>query len=219
MFAVCPFAAPRDPDVRRDSDRNRPHLLLLAHSTLPRSCESFADPHPEEPCAARRLEGCPQPLWPGAILRDGTTRLLRMRSSNRFTTTQVTPRRYVRAPRGLARNSADRTRKVGRRPLGTDHAKVINVPNPRAADLQRSVKQKSERAVQGGGIGEMARWSRRMPRRAIGGGTGDPSSSRNHLEPAVCEPAACETNRTGGGRRAHARSTALSYLVRGTTCI
>jgi hypothetical protein len=57
----------------------------------------------------------------------------------------------AQALRRRARNSAGGTRKVGRRPLGTDHAKVINVPNPRAADLQRSVKQKSQRAVQGGG--------------------------------------------------------------------
>jgi hypothetical protein len=57
----------------------------------------------------------------------------------------------ARALHRRARNSAGGTRKVGRRPLGTDHAKVINVPNPRAADLQRSVKQKSQRAVQGGG--------------------------------------------------------------------
>jgi hypothetical protein len=114
--------------------------------------------------------------------------------------------------RRRARNSAGRTRKVGRRPLGTNHAKVINVPNPRAADLQRSVKQKSQRAVQGEAASIMARWSRRLPRRALEGGTRDPSSSRNHIRPPLRD-----TDRACG--RPSARLSALSYLVRGTTCI
>src|ERR1700722_12796710 len=38
-------------------------------------------PHPEEPRAARRLEGWPHTLRHVAILRDGASRLLRMRSA------------------------------------------------------------------------------------------------------------------------------------------
>jgi hypothetical protein len=43
----------------------------------------FYRPHPEEPCAARRLEGWPQTLRLVAILRDGASRLLRMRFRGR----------------------------------------------------------------------------------------------------------------------------------------
>jgi hypothetical protein len=136
----------------------------------------------------------------------------------------------ARAAPARTKNSAATKLQSGPTPPWHQSRNGDKRPEPPGSGLAAVRQAKNLKSCEGGGVGEISRWSsrprwsrprwsrprwsRRMPRRAIGGGTRDPSISRNHIGPAVRE-----TNRACGGQRSHARPSALSYLVRGTTCI
>jgi hypothetical protein len=216
MFAVCPFAAPTGPRAVATATATA-HTCFFCLIAPSRGAVNRSPPRIRDLILGERAN-----VFSDLSLIDSYAPMLasrrrshpaRSRGSRSRTITPDYPTAVcAQALHRRAQNSAGRARKVGRRPLGTDHAKVINVPNPRAADLQRSVKQKSQRAVEGEAASIMARWLRRLPRRALEGGTRDPSSSRNHIRPPLRD-----TDRACG--RPYARLSALSYLVRGTTCI
>jgi hypothetical protein len=155
---VCRLSVRRAerPQGHRESDRNHPHLLLLPHSTLVWSCESFAAAH-SRPYPGRACECIQRPQSHRFICSHA--RVSKEKSSGAVEGFAVSHNNAGLANGSMRSGAAPARAKFCRRhpqsgpaPPWHRSRKGDKRPNPRAADLQRSVKQKSQRAVQGGGI-------------------------------------------------------------------